>query len=130
MEIPQGNSREDNKARKQIIKDFYASWIAEHPDKKVWNKALRAFIYVKYASINETVGRASVSYDSTKAIFDLTTILTNAKLKRRMPPKTDDANQKSFSEMLILKHGNATLVVGKRRTSGEYVQYCITGQKK
>ena len=37
MEIPLGNSREDNKARKQIIKDFYASWIAEHPEKKVWN---------------------------------------------------------------------------------------------
>ena len=32
MEIPRGNSREDIKARKQIIKDFYATWIAEHPE--------------------------------------------------------------------------------------------------
>ena len=37
MEIPQGTSREDNKARKQIIKNFYASWIAANPEKKVWN---------------------------------------------------------------------------------------------
>ena len=29
MEIPRGNCRDDNKARKQIIKDFYASWIAD-----------------------------------------------------------------------------------------------------
>ena len=29
MEIPQGNSREEVKLRDQIIKDFYAGWIAE-----------------------------------------------------------------------------------------------------
>ena len=37
MEIPRGNSREDIKAHRQIIKDFYASWIAEHPDKTTYN---------------------------------------------------------------------------------------------
>ena len=35
--IPLGRSKEDIKAREQIIKDFYANWIAEHPDKKVLN---------------------------------------------------------------------------------------------
>ena len=29
MEIPQGNNREEVKLRDQIIKDFYAGWIAE-----------------------------------------------------------------------------------------------------
>ena len=56
MEIPRGNGREDIKARKQIIKDFYANWISEHPDKMIWNKSLKAFIHVKYLSINETAG--------------------------------------------------------------------------
>ena len=63
MEIPQGNSREDNKAWKQIIKDYYASWIANHPDKKVWNKSLKRFIHIKGQSINETAGHASLSYE-------------------------------------------------------------------
>ena len=56
MEIPRGNSRDEIKTRRQIIKDFYANWIAQHPDKKVWNRSLNAFIHVKFQSINETVG--------------------------------------------------------------------------
>ena len=32
MEIPKGNSREEVRARRQIIKDYYAKWIAKHPD--------------------------------------------------------------------------------------------------
>ena len=32
IEIPKGDSREDIKARKQIISDFYAKWMAENPD--------------------------------------------------------------------------------------------------
>ena len=43
MEIPQGNSREEVKLRDQIIKDFYAGWIAENPEKKMWNDALRPY---------------------------------------------------------------------------------------
>jgi len=74
MKIPQGNSREDNKARKQIIKDFYASWIAKHPDKKVWNINLHAYIHVKYWSINETAGQASKSYESTCEVLRLSEI--------------------------------------------------------
>lgn len=45
MEIPRGSSRADIKARKQIIKDYYAKWNAEHPDKRVRNKALNADIH-------------------------------------------------------------------------------------
>lgn len=35
--IPTGTSKEDIKVREKIIKDFYARWISEHPDKKIWN---------------------------------------------------------------------------------------------
>ena len=55
-EIPKGSTREDIKARKKIIGDFYASWIEAHPDKKIWNKSLHAYIHVKFQSINETKG--------------------------------------------------------------------------
>ena len=41
MEIPQGNSREEVKLRDQIIKDFYAGWIAENPEKKCGTKTYR-----------------------------------------------------------------------------------------
>jgi hypothetical protein len=129
MEIPQGNSREDNKARKQIIKDFYASWIAEHPEKRVWNKDLHAFIYVKFQSSNETAGRASVSYESTCEVLRLSEILSDAKLIKTMPPKKDDANQKPYSEILIMRQRGAMLVVGYQKTKNEYVQYCISAKK-
>lgn len=38
IEIPAGNSRDEIKLRDKAIKDFYASWNAEHPDKKKWNR--------------------------------------------------------------------------------------------
>lgn len=129
MEIPQGNSREDNKARKQIIKDFYASWIAEHPEKKVWNIDLQAYIHVKFRSTNETAGQASKSYESTREVLRLSEILSKAKLVKKMPPKKDDENQKPYSEILIMKQQGTTLIVGKQKTKNEYVQYCISAKK-
>ena len=129
MEIPQGTSREDNKARKQIIKNFYASWIAANPEKKVWNKDLHAHIHVKYRSTNETAGQASISYESTCEVFRLSEILSEAKLVKRMPPKKDNENQKPYSEILIMKYKGAMLVVGKQKTTSEYVQYCISAKK-
>ena len=129
-EIPKGNTREDNRDRKQIIKDFYARWISEHPDKQIWNRALKAFIHVKFKSINETSGQASMSYESTREDFRLTEILSQATLMKRMPPKRDDENQKPYSEMLIMRQKAAMLVVGKQKTTGEYVQYCISAKDK
>ena len=126
MEIPKGNSREDIKNRKQIIKDFYANWIAEHPEKKVWNKSLRAKIHVKYLSINETVGHASGTYESTDAVMRLTEILENAKVVTRKQKKQEDKNQKMFSQIVILMYGPIKLTVGRQKNTGEYIQYCIT----
>lgn len=130
MEIPKGNSREEVRARRQIIKDYYAKWIAKHPDKKVWNPSLCAFIHIKFCSINETSGRAALSYESTSQVFNLSAILASAKLTKRMPPKKGDKNQSVYSEILILKTPSAILVVGKHKNSGEYIQYCISGKYK
>ena len=69
MNIPQGNSREEVKMRDQIIKDFYAGWIAEHPEKKMWNDDLQDYILVKYLSITETAEKAARQYESTWAVL-------------------------------------------------------------
>ena len=130
MEIPRGNSREEIKARKQIISDFYASWIAVHPDKKVWNVSLQAYIHVKFLSINETKAKASISYESTNAVMKLTDILTKAIVKNRKPAKTNDKNQKAFDQMVFLYHNEIRLLVGHQTSKDEYVQYCITAKKK
>ena len=130
MEIPKGTSREDIKFRRQIIKDFYASWCAEHKDKKVWNQSLQAFIHVKFQSINETAGQASISYESTCAVIRLTEILENAVFAKSKPAKTNDKNQKAFDQMAFLYHDGIRLLVGHQKSTDEYVQYCITRKNK
>ena len=127
--IPQGSSPEDIKIRKQIISDFYAKWIAEHQDKKVWNKSLQAFIHIKYQSINETRGHASTTYSSTKAVFKLTEILEKAVVIRKKETKKNDQNQKSFNQMVIMSYKGIRLLVGHQTSTDEYVQYCIIKKK-
>ena len=130
MEIPKGKTRPEITAREQIIKDFYAKWIAEHPSKSVWNPSLNAEIKVKGLSYNETVEHAARSYESTLAVFKLTDILSKAVMKSSGPRKQDDKNQKSFSHIVIMKYKKIRLVVGFQKSKGEYVQYSITAQKK
>ena len=127
--IPQGSTPEDIKVRKQIIGDFYAKWNAEHPDKKVWNESLRAFIHIKFQSINETRGHASTSYASTKAVLELTKILEKAYVIKRKEAKKKDRNQKSFDQMIIMSYNGIRLLVGHQANLDEYVQYCITAKK-
>jgi len=50
-DIPKGRTKDDIKIREKLIKDFYAQWISEHPDKKVWNRDLGTFIYVKFGNV-------------------------------------------------------------------------------
>jgi len=130
MEIPQGNTPEDNKARRQIIKSFYARWMSEHPDKKVWNKSLKAFIKVNNQSVNEILGHASRSVEATSAQFYLTDILSNAIFVEYRPPKCRNNNQKKFSKMLFLKWGLSRILVGQRKTSGDLELYYISGGQK
>ena len=126
MEIPRGKTREDIKAREKIIKDYYAGWIANNPSKTVWNNSLNAVIKVKGISINETYEHAARSYESTLAVMDLTEILSNAVIVSHGPHKSDDINQKAFSEIYVMRYKGIRLIVGYQPSKGDYVQYSIT----
>lgn len=130
MEIPKGTSPDDLRTRKKIIADFYAKWNADHPDKKVWNSSLNAYIHVKYQSLNETRGQASVSYESTVAVLRLTEILEKAVVAKVKPAKKNDKNQKSYDRMVFLYYEGICLLVGHQPSKDEYVQYCISTKNK
>lgn len=126
MTIPTGHTKEDIKAREQIIKDFYAKWISEHPDKKIRNKCLNKDIHVKFLSINETYEKASRSYESTQAVLRLTELLEEATLLCEEPIKGKTRNQKSFEKLYILRLDNIKMTIGLQKSTQELVQYCIT----
>ena len=125
VQIPHGNGPEENKARKKIIGDFYASWIAENPEKTVWNNSLQDYIHVKGQSINETKGHAAISYKSTLAVFHLTEILENATIYEEWAPKPKDKNQKPYSKMVLMRWKTYRLIVGFQKSKSEYVQYYV-----
>jgi len=132
IEIPTGTTLEEIKARKKIIRDFYAIWNAANPTKQVFNANLREFINVRYLSINETAEMASRRYISTFAITNyFTEILELAEEIRRTKPKPDNENQKRFSEIIALEYskkefGTVKLTVGVLKGSKQHIQYCIT----
>ena len=126
QDIPKGRSKEEIKTREQLIKDFYARWIAEHPDKKVLNFALGKYICVKFLSINETYEKAARSYESTLAVFRLTEILQKATFVEELPAKRNTRNQKQFEKLLVMRCGEVKLTVGLQRSNHDLVQYCIT----
>lgn len=126
QDIPAGRTKEDIKAREQIIKTFYSKWIAEHQDKKVLNTALGKYICVKFLSINETYEKAARNYESTLAVFRLTEILQNATLIEELPAKRNTRNQKQFEKLLVMQYENIKLTVGLQRSNQDLVQYCIT----
>ena len=126
MKIPQGNSREEVTQRDQIIKDFYAGWIAENPEKKMWNEDLQDYILVKYLSITETAEKAARQYESTMAVMRLSELLTKSKKVAEVPPKKGTKNQKPFLKMYIMQLDNIKMTVGLQKSTGDKVQYCIT----
>ena len=126
QDIPVGRTKEEIKAREQIIKEFYAQWIAEHPDKKILNVALGKYICVKFLYINETYEKAARNYESTLAVFRLTKILQNATLIEELPAKRNTRNQKQFEKLLVMQYEDIKLTVGLQRSNQDLVQYCIT----
>ncbi len=128
--IPKGNTPEDIKERRNIIREFYSQWISINPDKIIWNTSLQAYIHVKGTSVNEILGHAPRSIEATMAQFHLTEILSQANYVKQLPTKYGDKNQKSFSKMLLLKWNGIRLLVGYQTTKGEYVLYYISGGKK
>jgi hypothetical protein len=135
IEIPQGRTREEIQQREKIIKNFYANWNAANPEKRVYNANLKAFIYVKFLSIQETAEKAARSYKSTVAVTYLTEILELAKVITHTQPKAGNNKQSRFAEIIIMQHNKANfgeikLTVGVLRGSGERIQYCITAIEK
>ena len=126
MNIPQGNSRAEVKLRDQMIKNFYAGWIAENPEKKMWNDDLQDYILVKYLSITETAEKAARQYESTLAVMRLSALLTKSKKVAEVPPKKGTKNQKPFLKMYIMQLDNIKMTVGLQKSTGDKVQYCIT----
>ena len=126
MNIPQGNSRAEVKLRDQMIKNFYAGWIAENPEKKMWNDDLQDYILVKYLSITETAEKAARQYESTLAVMRLSELLTKSKKVAEVPPKKGTKNQKLFLKMYIMQLDNIKMTVGLQKSTGDKVQYCIT----
>jgi hypothetical protein len=130
-DVPMGDSIEDRRARNRLIRQFYYQWMGQNVDRKIFNKSLDDYIHVKYISINETAGHASLRYLSTLAVLQLDAILPNAFLKASKPINTKTKNQKGFSRMLIMEYccpaiGLVRLTVGQKGSDGTKVQYCIT----
>ena len=134
-DIPQGQTRADIRQREQIIKDFYAMWIAANPTKHIFNMELNDFIHVRFLSIQETVEHAAYTYKSTLAVTYLTEILEKARVEKRVQSKSENQNQKRFSEMIIMQYnkkefGKIKLTVGVLRGSRKNIQYCLTSIEK
>ena len=130
-DVPVGDSIEDRRARNRLIRQFYYQWMGRNVDRKIFNKSLDDYIHVKYISINETAGHASLRYLSTLAVLQLDAILPNAILKTSKPINPKTKNQKGFSRMLIMEYccpaiGLVRLTVGQKGSDGTKVQYCIT----
>jgi len=130
--IALGSTPEDFKSRKKFIMDFYSQWIIENPARHIFNKSLNSFIEVRYLSMNETSGHASLSYKSTLAVTFLTEVLENAVRKgKTLEPKKDNKKQKRFSKIYIMEYeksdfGKIKLTVGILRGSEQKIQYCVT----
>ena len=130
-DVPVGDTVEDRRTRNHLIRQFYYNWMAKHEDRKIFNKALNDDIHIKYISVNETAGHASLRYLSTLAVLQLDAILPNAVLKDRKPANTKTKNQKGFKRMLIMEYncpaiGLVRLTVGQKASDDSKVQYCIT----
>ncbi|MDR2911657.1 MAG: hypothetical protein LBV47_09920 [Bacteroidales bacterium] len=131
LNLPQDDSTEAKKQRKQFIIDFYSQWIAVNSTKQIFNGSLNDFINVRFLSIQETAGHASHTYKSTVAVTFLTEILEKAKRMTSVKPKPENKNQQRFSEIIVMEHskqifGKIKLTVGILKGNKQKIQYCIT----
>jgi hypothetical protein len=135
QQLPQGTSIEEIKQREKFIQNFYAQWISENPEKKIYNIDLKDFIYVRFLSIQETAEQAAKRYASTIAVTYLSDILAFAIVKDISIPKPNNGNQKRFKNMILMEYkkdglDTVKLTVGVLRGSNNNIQYCITTIEK
>lgn len=130
-DIPTGNSKDDRRCRQKIILSFYHYWKKHNPEAKKYNFNLKDDINIRYVSIEETAGQASMTYLSTLAVLQLDAILTNAVLVETTPANPKKKNQKGFKSMLRMSYncpgiGLVKMMVGVKQGDKIKVQYCIT----
>ena len=92
---------------------------------------LKDDINIRYVSLEETAGQASMTYLSTLAVLQLDAILTNAVLVETTPANPRKKNQKGFKSMLRMSYncpgiGFVKMMVGVKQSDKTKVQYCIT----
>ena len=136
--IATGDTKEDKQQRKQFIINFYGKWIVANPTKRIYNISLGAFIEVRFLSLEETAGHASLKYKSTVAVTFLSEIIEKAIATRDKTgniiaemPRPNVKNQSRFSKLFIMQYekadfGKIKLTVGELRGSKQKIQYCIT----
>jgi len=139
--IAMGSTKEDKMQRKQFIIDFYKKWIIANPTKRIYNKSLGANIEVRFLSLEETAGHASLKYKSTVSVTFLSEVMENAIVHKDEKgnivthmPKPNVKNQARFSKLFIMRYekmgfGSIKLTVGELRGSGQKIQYCITAMQ-
>ena len=130
-EIPRGDSVEDRRSRQKIILSFYHDWKRRNPESKRYNLSLKEDINIRYVSIKETAGHASLTYLSTLAVLQLDAILTNAVFVEKIPANQRKVNQQGFESMIRMSYycpgiGCVKMLVGIKHSDKSKVQYCIT----
>ena len=130
-DIPTGDSSEDRRKRQKIILTFYHQWKKNNPESKRYNLDLKDDINIRYVSLEETAGQASLSYLSTLAVLQLDAILTNSVLNETTPANPKKKYQKGFQSMLRMSYncpgiGMVKMIVGVKKSDKSKVQYCIT----
>lgn len=129
--IPFGKAIEDIKKREAIVKSFFDRWRLEHPEQKVFNQELQEDILVRAISVIEAKEHSSKSYESTRAVLELDTVLSQAKKVAETRTKPTDKNQKEFDKIIIMSHqlegvGRVKLSVGVRHRSKDKIEYGLT----
>ena len=93
---------------------------------------------MRFLSLEETAGHASLKYKSTVAVTFLSEIIEKAIAPRDKKgniiaemPRPNVKNQSRFSKMFIMEYdktdfGKIKLTVGELRGSKQKLQYCIT----
>ena len=130
-DIPTGDTTEDRRRRQKIIQSFYHHWKELNPDANRYNINLKEDINIRYVSIEETAGQASLTYLSTLAVLQLDAILSNAVLVESTPANPKKKNQIGFINMLRMVYncpgiGAVKMMVGVKKRDKTKVQYCIT----
>ena len=126
-DIPTGDSTEARRRRHKIILSFYHDWKKRNPEAKKYNFNLKDDINIRYVSLEETAGQASMTYLSTLAVLQLDAILTNAVLVETTPANPKKKNQKGFKRSYNCPGiGLVKMMVGVKQSDKTKVQYCIT----